>query len=372
MEQTGEKTEQPTPRKRRKAREEGKVATSVDLSRAIALLLIYVAWRFGGEGMLSRLLDMTEHWLRTARARELDPDAVIAAYADLLPLVAAVLAPVMLAAIAGTILAASAQTKGLLAVSAVNPQWSRINPVNGIKRLFSTRGVVNAAKSILKVTLVFLVAAWVLRGRADEVLLMADLELRQTMALMVGIAAEMVVKCMLTLLVIGAADYAFEWWDHEKQLRMTRYELKRDLREDEGDPQIRSRRDEMRREILAQGISAQMPQADVVVTNPTHYAVALRYYPDEMEAPRVVARGQRAIAREIIRIARHHGITIIENPPVARSLFASCRLGDAVPEKLYQVVAEIFAAVYRRRSQVLQRSARMRESGATDDPGAPV
>jgi flagellar biosynthesis protein FlhB len=151
------------------------------------------------------------------------------------------------------------------------------------------------------------------------------------------------------LLAIGAADYGFEWWDNEKQLRMTRQELKRDLRDTDGDPQIRARREKMRRAMLAQGISAEMPMADVVVTNPTHFAVALRYDAAEMSAPKVVALGQRAVAREIIRLARMHGVEIVENPPVARSLFRSCELGGAVPEALYAVVAEIFAAVYRRR-----------------------
>ncbi len=353
---TEERTEQPTPRKRRQAREEGQVATSVDLSRAIALLLIYVAWRFGGSGMLSRLLDLTERWLQSATARDLHPDSVMAAYVSLLAPMAAVLAPVMLAAIIGTVLAASAQTKGLLASAAIKPDWSRVNPVNGFKRLFSKRSLVATAKSLLKVGIIMSVAIGVLHGRADEVLLMADLELRPAMALLVGVAGEMVARCAVALVVIGAADYGFEWWDHEKQLRMSRHEVKRDLREEEGDPQIGSKRKEMQRAMLAQGISAQMPQADVVVTNPTHYAIALRYDPDEMEAPRVVARGQRAVAREIIRLARHHGIMIIENPPVARSLFASCKLGDAVPEKLYQVVAEIFAAVYRRRQQIIERT----------------
>lgn len=346
---TDERTEQPTPRKRKQAREKGQVATSVDLTRAFGLLAIYLAWRFGGARMLAGLLSETERWLRMAGTRQIDLDSAMAAYASLLPTLAMVLGPIMLAAIVGTVVAASAQTRGLVAASAITPDWSRLNPVNGFKRLFGSRGAVATLKSILKVCAVALVAAFVLRGHAREILLMSDMQLRPMMATMGAIAAEMLVKSMGLLLAIGAADYAFEWWDHEKQLRMTRQELKRDLRESEGDPQIRSRREEMRRAVLAQGISAEMPQADVVVTNPTHFAVALRYDAASMSAPRVVARGQRAVAREIIRIARMHCIEIVENPPVARSLFRSCELGESVPEALYAVVAEIFAAVYRRR-----------------------
>ena len=354
---TEERTEQATPRKRKQAREKGQVATSVDLSRALGLLAICITLHFAGPGMLSRLLDATEHWLRIAGTQQFDLDQVMAGCAELMVLSAVVLGPLMLAAMIGTAIAASAQTGGLVAAAAIKPDWSRLNPVNGVKRLISARGAVATLKSILKVCAISLVAGLVLRARAEEILLMADMQLQPMMAAMGSIAAEMLVKSMGLLLLIGVADYAFEWWDHQKQLRMTRSEFKRDMRDTDGDPQIRARRGEMRRAMLEQGISAEMPMADVVVTNPTHFAVALRYDAERMGAPKVVALGRRAVAREIIRLARMHGVEIIENPPVARSLFRSCRLGGAVPEELYAVVAEIFAAVYRRRQS---RNARHR------------
>jgi len=354
-----ERTEKATPRKRQEARKKGQVATSVDLSRALALLAIYLAGRFGGAGMLGRLQDATERWLRAAGTGELEPEQAIAAWGSALQVGALVVGPLMLAAIIGTIVASVAQTGGLLAASVINPDWSRINPVNGFKRLFSARGAVAALKSILKVCAIALVAGLVLRAHTGDILLMADMDLRPMMAQIGAIAGEMLVKCMGLLLVIGAADYAFEWWDHEKQLRMSHSELKRDMRESEGDPQIRARRRQLRQTVLSQGISAEMPLADVVVTNPTHFAVALRYDALSMGAPKVVAKGQRAMAREIIRLARVHGIEVMQNTPVARSLFKSCEVGGPVPEALYIIVAEIFAAVYRRRRQ---RRARARPS----------
>ncbi len=346
---TEEKTEQPTPRRRREAREKGQVATSVDLTRALGLVMIYLAWRFAGRGMAARTLDVVERWLQARATGDLEPEAVMAGYAAALPVLLAVLGPLLAAAVLGTVLAASAQTRGLLAPAALNPDLSRINPATGFKRLVSVRGGVATLKGIVKVAVVLVIAAWVLRSHAGDIVMMGAMALRPMMGLLLGIAGEMLVKCALTLLVLGAADYAFEWWDQEKSLRMTRQELKRELREEEGDPQIRSRRRELQRGLLQQGITVEMPQADVVVTNPVHYAVALRYQPREMPAPKVVAKGQRAVAREIVRLARTYGIPVEEDPPVARSLFGSCALGEFVPEQLYQVVAEIFAAVYRRR-----------------------
>jgi len=352
---TEERTEQPTPRKRRQARERGQVATSTDLSRAIGLLAIYLAWRIAGPGMADVLLATTRRLLQAAPAGDLDADTVMTGYARVLPLLLAVAGPIMAAAVVGAVIAAGAQTRGLLAAAGLSPDWNRVNPAAGAKRLVSWRGVMAAIKGVIKVALVLAISAWVLRGHAADIVSMAALELGPMVSLALGIAGEIIIKCTITLIVLGAADYAFEWWEHEKSLRMTRQELRRDLREEDGDPQIRQRRRKLRRAMLAQGISAELPQADVVVTNPTHYAVALRYDPATMSSPRVVARGQRAIAREIIRLARAHGITIVENPPVARSLFAACALGDAVPRELYQTVAEIFAAVYRRRRRARAR-----------------
>ena len=353
---TEERTEQASPRKRQQAREKGQVAISADLARALTLLGIYLAWRHAGAGMLRRLQEATERGLQTSASAELQPEDAVAACGEAMHVVAAVVAPVMLAAIIGAIISAAAQTGGLVSAAAIRPDWSRLNPANGFKRLFSARGAVTTLKSILKVCAVAMVAALVLRAHADEIVLMAEMELRPMMAALGAIAMEMLVKCMGLLLIIGAADYAFEWWDHEKRLRMSRSELKRELRESEGDPQVRARRQQLRRAVLTQGISAEMPLADVVVTNPTHFAVALRYDARSMGAPKVVAKGQRAVAREIIRLARMHGIEVVENPPVARSLFKSCQVGGAVPEALYVVVAEIFAAVYRRRRQRPVRS----------------
>ncbi len=353
---TEERTEQPTERKRRKAREKGQVAHSVDLSRALGLLAIYLVWRLAGHSIADDLLNLLGSAFSLNPEGEANPQQVMTLYRHLLPALAAMLGPLMLAALLGSVLPSLGQTRLLFAPSALQPDWNRLNPGSGFKRLISWRGAVATLKGIIKVGVILGVCAWVLRARADVLVGMGAMELGPMTAAVVSIAGEMILKSCAVLLILGAADYAYEWWEHEKSLRMTRYEVRRELRETEGDPQVRARRRQLARGLLEQGILPDMPSADVVVTNPTHIAVALRYDANEMPAPRVVAKGQRAIARRIIELARTYGIPVTQNPPVARSLFEQVAIGSFVPEALYQVVAEIFAVVYRRRRERLLRS----------------
>lgn len=351
-----ERTEQPTPRRRREAREKGQVAHSADLSRAIALLLLYLTCRTAGAYMGGSALEVVRSGLRANLAADLTPEQALQYFTRLAPATVAVVLPIMLAAVIGAALGTLAQTRLLVATQLLNPDLNRINPLSGLKRLFSWRGVVATLKGVVKVALVLAVAGSVIHARSDQVLATGLLGLAQIKATLLGIALEMVSKCAALLLALGALDYAYEWWEHEKSLRMTRQELKRDLREQEGDPHVRSRRRSLQRSMLRQGITRELPQASVVVTNPTHYAVALRYEPLAMDAPRVVAKGQRALARRIVALARQWGIPVVQDPPVARALFAMTSVGERIPETLYQAVAEILAAVYRKRRERLARS----------------
>jgi len=358
---TGERTEQPTQRRRRRAREKGQVAKSVDLSRALGLLLIYLGWRVAGDSMADNLLRLVRACFASPMGGSGNPpsfsaEQVMAGYQQLLPLLAVILGPIMLAAVLGVVLPGLAQTRLLFSAATLQFDWNRINPASGFKRLVSWRGVVATLKSIIQVAVVLGICAWVLRARADVIVGMGALPMGPMTAAVLAIAGEMMAKSCLVLVVLGAADYAYEWYEHEKSLRMSRHELQRELREEEGDPQIRARRRQLRRGLLEQGISAEMPRAGVVVTNPTHVAVALRYDPDEMPAPKVVAKGQRAIARRIIALAQTYGTPVIHNPPVARSLFEQAAIGSFIPETLYQVAAEIFAIVYRRRRERVRRA----------------
>jgi flagellar biosynthetic protein FlhB len=275
---------------------------------------------------------------------------------------AAVVLPIAGAALVTGVIVTFLQTGFLVAPKRISPKADKLNPINGIKRIFSLSGLVEAIKGLLKVAIVVIVAYQVLNANKTDLLNYQRMEFRQALSLLLSCIHTVSMRYCVALLVIGIADYSYQRWNTEKQLRMTRHEVKREFRDTEGDPHIRARRRQIQRSMLQQGISAEMPQADVVVTNPTHVAVALMYSGAEMPAPKVVARGQGAIAHRIKALAQTYGIAIVEEPPTARALYKSAGLGDYIPPVLYQAVAEVLAVVYRAAGERRERRlARIRE-----------
>lgn len=344
---TEEKTEQATPRRRQKAREEGQVAQSKDLTGAVSLAAAIAVYKFAGSGIGRSIAAAAECHFADADAVAFSADALSHQAFAWLGLVAGAVMPVALAALAAGMTANLIQTGFLFATKRISPTADKLNPINGLKRIFSLNGLVEAAKGLLKVAIVAFIAWGTLSAHQTELLNLQRMALPQALTVVSAIVFQFAIRYCLALLVIGGADYAYQRWQHEKQLRMSRYELKRELREAEGDPQIRAQRRRQARALLQQGISQQMPQADVVVTNPTHLAVALLYKDGQMPAPLVVAKGKGGIAVRIKNLARTYAIPIVEEPTTARALYESTRLGEFVPPVLYQAVAEVLAGVYR-------------------------
>lgn len=343
---TEEKTEQATPRRRQKAREEGQVAQSKDLTGAVSLAAAIAVYKFAGSGIGRSIAATTECHFADANSVAFTADALSHQAFAWLGLVAGAVMPVALAALAAGMTANLIQTGFIFATKRISPTADKLNPINGLKRIFSLNGLVEAAKGLLKVAIVAFIAWGTLSAHQTELLNLQRMALPQALAVVSAIVFQFAIRYCLALLVIGGADYAYQRWQHEKQLRMSRYELKRELREAEGDPQIRAQRRRQARALLQQGISHQMPQADVVVTNPTHLAVALLYKDGQMSAPLVVAKGKGDIAARIKNLARAYAIPIVEEPTTARALYESTRLGEFVPPVLYQAVADVLAGVY--------------------------
>lgn len=353
MSQSGEKTERATPKKRRDAREKGQVLKSTEVNTAVSLLTM-----FGTLKLLSGFITgHTASLVTLCLSPEFAGVASDLAYQNMFPLLTRmlyhacmILAPLLLCAMVIGVCTNVLQVGFLFNPKSLMPKFSRISPMQGFKRIFSSRTIAELVKSVLKVVVLgYLVYDEYIANMASLPGMMA-MELPRAVGQMVDIIFSIGFKAGMALLAIAAADFLYQWWVFEKDLRMTKQEVKDEYKMTEGDPKIKSRIRQKQREMGMMRMMQAVPQADVVITNPTHYAVALQYKEDKMAAPTVIAKGKDQVAFRIREKAAEHDIRIIENRPVAQSLYFHCEVGDPIPEAMYQAVAEILALVYRARS----------------------
>ena len=253
------------------------------------------------------------------------------------------LATTAICAVAATML----QTRFLVSGELLRPKFSKINPLEGFKRLFSLKSVIEALKGVLKITLLLFIIYRNLRNLVEvsEKYLFTDVGAAVTH--LVDACGSMMVQIILAFIVLAAADYLYQWWEYERQMRMSKQEIKEEYKQTEGDPQIKGKIKEMQRRRAQMRMMQQVPQADVVIKNPTHYAVALRYKPETDNAPVVLAKGQDSLAQRIIKVAEEHQITVIENVPLARALYAEAELNREIPAEFYNAVAEVLVYIFK-------------------------
>jgi flagellar biosynthetic protein FlhB len=350
-----QKTEQPTKRRIDDARKRGQVAHSREVDSAVVLLAAFGVLRFGGaamwNGMQSIMLDsfsnLNKDPINTPLTAAVGTAVVGRAVAMLLPLLGAIAA---LSVVTGV-----GQTGGpLFAVEAVKPQLNRLSPLAGAKRLVASKqSWVTLAKSLAKFVVLGGVAALALRARwTDLTGLGVAYSLPQSLGLLVDIGFQVSLQVTLAVLALAAADFVFQRFDFISQLRMSRQELKDELKQTEGDPAVKAQMARMRRSFLAR-VMQSVPKADVVLVNPTHYAVALKYDAATSSAPVVIAKGTGLMAQRIREIAEEHRIPVISNPPLTRAIYKAVEIGKEITPDLYEAVAEILAFVYRLRTGVV-------------------
>ena len=236
----------------------------------------------------------------------------------------------------------------IFANKALIPDFKKVSPMAGFKRMFSTRSLVELAKGILKIAIIGFIGYNVVSGYYGQYLLLPNMTIPEIASFTSGAIYELTFKVTLALLVMAVADFAYQKYEHEKNLKMTKQEVRDESKQSEGDPKVKSRIRQKQRDIVRSRMMAEVPKATVVVTNPTHYAVALKYEPaSKSDAPKVVAKGKNLIAQKIKEIAGKHQVPIIENKPLAQSLYASCEIGSEIPMVLYQAVAEVLSQVYK-------------------------
>jgi flagellar biosynthetic protein FlhB len=344
-----------TPRRRQQAREKGQAARSRDLTAAGGLALAIVcspAWlgslsRSIREGAVGALGNLNEFECTAESLRQL--------WLHWLVLYLRGLAPLLGIVVLGALLLTFSQGGFVFSLHPLIPSLDKLSPLTAIKRTFSVTGLVETLKSLLKITLVGSVAWLVLRPHLSQLLLLGQMEPAAAMATVGRLAWELSIKASLAMVALGAADYVYQRFDYQKSLRMTREEMRQEMKETEGDPHVRGQRRQARERLLRDGVAKGLPEATVVVTNPTHVSVALRY-DRNTKAPMVVARGRGRLAARIRQLARRYNVPLYEQPPLARALYAACPLGAEVPPALYQAVAVILAELYRAAAERKQRA----------------
>lgn len=356
----GEKTEEATSKKLKDARDEGKVAKSQELSSAFVLIGLFLALKifvgFVGNRFLSvfnyayRAIPdvdrMSRNGMTIATARTLFMDVIIQF------LIAT--APFLVVGFAIALLGNIVQVGWQIATKALQPKLDKFNPVNGFKRIFSKDSIFNLLKSFIKIGLIFYVAYSCLKDQANNLFFLYDMSLNQAIAFVGQVIIDTGLRISLVYLVVGIADYIYMKHKFKEDMKMTKQEVKDEYKSTEGDPQIKGQQRQRMREASQRRMMASVPQADVVITNPTHLSIALKYDFDnpDVSAPVCVAKGEDFVALRIREVARENGVEIVENKPLARALYPVVEVGDAIPPEMYEVVAEILAEVYRKQGRI--------------------
>ncbi len=347
----GERTEAPTPRKLREARQHGNVSKSQELVSIGVLLVAILMLRALGPGLWNGLAAILRDGLSHPATGEFTADSALAMYRDSGTRALLLLAPFFgLMAVAGVALNI-AQSGLLLTGAGLKPRLDRLNPGTGLKRILGKDGLANLLKALAKAAVVGVVVWMTMSGQLASIASLAQLPIPLAAGRLARLAFDMALRAAGTLFLIALADFAWQRRRYLQQLRMTKDELKQEMRETEGDPQIKAAIRRHRQTLLNRMIAA-VPRADVVVTNPTTYAVALKYDPVTMAAPMVIAKGERLLAQRIRDAARKAGVPVLEEPPLARALFAAVPVGQYIPANLFQAVAEVLAWVYALRSRM--------------------
>ena len=342
----GEKTIPATPHKRNKAREEGNVARSQDLNVAVSLAAALLGLYFLGSWMMQNLLISGHYFLSEIPVLLPDPGAPRYALKVMLIHSAVCVLPFMLVMVVSGLLSNVLQVGFLLTGKPLVPKLSRINPITGFQRFFTLRSLLELIKSLIKLAIIGTIAWTALRGRLPDLIQTALLDPAGIGMAMAQLVAAVWIRVTIAMVVLGILDYGYQYWQREQDLRMTHQELKEEMREFEGDPHVKGRIRQLQRRFATQRMLREVPKADVVITNPTHYAVALRYAPDSMAAPQVVARGARLLAEQIREIAAQHRVPIVQRPELARALYRNVEVGQYIPENLFTAVAEVLSFVY--------------------------
>lgn len=353
---SGDKTELPTDRRREEVRERGNVARSVDLNVAVSVLVAAAVLNFFGGDLSLALATILRKSLSAPAWTDIDLGLLSTELWSLAQIVAAALLPALALVVVSAVLVNTLQVGFFLSTEPLVPNFGRLNPLAGAQRLLSLQSTVRLAGSLLKLVVSCAIVVGFVTGRLPEFLRAVDADTavfcRQLGDWLVSLAFQMA----LGLVTLAGLDYGFQLWKFEQDIKMTKQEVRDEMRHMEGDPHIRQRRREAHRKLVSARNVQQARNADVVITNPTEIAIAIKYDATKMEAPIVLAKGKGALAARIRHVAIEAGIPIVEKKPLAQALYRAVKVGQAIPVELYEGVAEILAYVYRLSKKTIRRA----------------
>jgi len=341
-----EKTEEPTPKRIEDAKKEGNVPRSMDVNSFLTLTFAVVTTLFFFSFILERLKSIYIYY-SSFIGDEITKKSVISFAIEAFKEMGLMILPIAVVTAIGGILAAVIQFGFIFTTKPLIPNLNKINPINGLKNLFSVKKLIEGAKIVLKVAVVFAIAFYFLLSFVKELQSVVMLDFVYQLLWLRDKAVILIAVLLLLFMIFALADFVIVRFQYFKSLRMSKQEIKDEMKQMEGDPQIKARIRKLQMEIAKKRMMQEVPSADVVVTNPTHYAVALRYDKTKESAPRVIAKGINHLALRIKKIAVENGVQVVENPPLAKELYKSCEIDEEIPQKLYQAVAEVLAYVYK-------------------------
>ena len=349
----GEKTEKATPKKREKARKEGQVAQSQEIGTAFLLIAAFLALRFFSPMMLNRIMSVFRLNFTTMDMAQnfRDPQFAVWYLWQTFGQVILTILPIAIVVVSVGLLINILQVGWKPTGKPLRPKFSKLSPLKGLKKIFGARMFMELFKSLLKFAVILTVVFFVLVDRVDMLQMLMYMDLLQGVSIIADLFLTVGLTVGILYLFIAAADYAFNRRKHEKELRMSKQEVKDEYKQMEGDPMIKSRIKQKMREVSMRRMMQEVPHADVVITNPTHFACALKYDRDRGSAPILVAKGADHMAQRIKEIAQENFVVMVEDKPLARTLYSAVNIGDEVPPELWQAVAEVLAYVYRLRNQ---------------------
>lgn len=344
----GEKTEKATPKKRQDARKKGQVVKSQDVTAAVLLLILFLFLYVWAPFMLESLFSFFHQFIeKNILIESITEETVMEIYTQTITEMGSIVLPFLLIAVVTGIGANYFQFGLLFTTETLKFDLKKMDPIKGIKKIISMRAIINLLKSLLKVAFIGAITSLIIWMNMADVLSLAFQNPWDILSTVASLTALMGIAAALVLILIAILDYIYEKYEYEKTLKMSKQDIKDEHKNAEGDPQVKSKIKQRQREMAMRRMMQEIPSADVVITNPTHYAIALKYDEQNMDAPKVIAKGTDFVAQKIKLIAKEHDVVMVENRPLARAMYDKVEIGDFVPEEFFKAVAEILAYVYR-------------------------